>query len=247
MILRSKVIAPRPRPRRTFYRKKRNQLTIARAIPRYNIPGMPNYTGGAVSVSKGSSSGIPNRMFVKFKYSDTYTQTTTTGMNVRQFRANGLYDPDYTGVGHQPRFFDQFSQLYLDYRVHAVKFRATFGVTTANSIYVCGIGYHGSLANYPSNITELKENKANKSRIAHSDKVTTLTWYLPMTKIFGRSKATIQGEKEYSAGMGANPTTVGGLYTCIHNLDENTSTDFKVMYEITYLCELNNPVMVSES
>jgi len=242
---------PRPKPkgrRRVFYRQRRNVRDAgASIVRRYNIPGMPNYTGGAVNLSKGSSSGIPNRLFVKFKYSDTYTQTTTTGMNVRQMRGNGLYDPDYSGVGHQPRLFDQFASLYNDYRVHAVKFRATFGTTTSNVIYICGIGYHGSLAQTPSDITELKESKACKSRIARSEKITTLTWYLPMTKIFGRSKATIQGEKDYAAGFGANPNVVGGLFTCIQNIDETTSTDFKVMYELTYLCELNNTVLVSES
>jgi hypothetical protein len=39
----------------------------------------------------------------------------TPGLNV--FSANGLYDPDITGTGHQPRGFDQLIALYDHYVV----------------------------------------------------------------------------------------------------------------------------------
>lgn len=37
------------------------------------------------------------------------------------YRANSLYDPDYTGVGVQPKGFDQLAALYGSYRVRACK------------------------------------------------------------------------------------------------------------------------------
>lgn len=42
------------------------------------------------------------------------------------FSANGLYDPDITGGGHQPVGFDQLMQLYDHYSVVGAKIRAYF-------------------------------------------------------------------------------------------------------------------------
>jgi hypothetical protein len=38
--------------------------------------------------------------------------TTTTTPTFKQFRGNDCYDPNYLGVGHQPRRFDQLMALY---------------------------------------------------------------------------------------------------------------------------------------
>lgn len=53
----------------------------------------------------------------------------TASVNV--FSANGLYDPDITNVGHQPRGFDQIMALYDHYVVIASKITVHFGSTNA--------------------------------------------------------------------------------------------------------------------
>ncbi len=52
--------------------------------------------------------------------------------SVHVFSANGLFDPDITGVGHQPRGFDQIQALYAHNTVIWSKCTAWF--TPANSI-----------------------------------------------------------------------------------------------------------------
>lgn len=42
-----------------------------------------------------------------------------SGAGVRAFTANGLYDPDITGVGHQPMGFDLFAGIYAKYIVRS--------------------------------------------------------------------------------------------------------------------------------
>lgn len=53
---------------------------------------------------------------------------------VHVFSANGLYDPDISGVGHQPRGFDQLIALYDHFVVIAAKVTWRFGTTNA-SVY----------------------------------------------------------------------------------------------------------------
>lgn len=53
---------------------------------------------------------------------------------VHVFSANGLYDPDVSGTGHQPRGFDQLIALYDHYVVIAAKITWKFGTTNA-SVY----------------------------------------------------------------------------------------------------------------
>lgn len=55
------------------------------------------------------------------------------GTNVWQFSANSLYDPDVTGVGHQPMFFDNFMQVFWRYRVNYAQIVVTVVNTSVNT------------------------------------------------------------------------------------------------------------------
>ena len=54
------------------------------------------------------------RYITKMKYSENVI-TGSTG--VYRFALNNLFDPNLTGVGHQPHGFDQLSTIYNRYRV----------------------------------------------------------------------------------------------------------------------------------
>ena len=55
------------------------------------------------------------------------------------FSANGLYDPDITGVGHQPVGFDQMGQMFDHYTVIAAKIRVDFMGFDSNHYHMVGI------------------------------------------------------------------------------------------------------------
>jgi hypothetical protein len=76
--------------------------------------------------------GIPhlynNHFTVKLTYADTFNYSITpSGGGARQiFRANSIFDPDYTGVGHQPLFRDMWASQYNFYTVLACEYTMIF-------------------------------------------------------------------------------------------------------------------------
>jgi len=59
---------------------------------------------GEMSYGKGP---FPREFFTKLTYGENISLTSTTGaLATYQFAMNDLYDPNFTGTGHQPRFFD---------------------------------------------------------------------------------------------------------------------------------------------
>lgn len=97
----ARKVARRPvyRRKKTTYRRKR----IAR------IPRGPK---------KAPLGGFPNTKTVALRYVTTQAINTSSSNTVRVFRANSIFDPDFTGGGHQPMYRDQYALIYDDYRVN---------------------------------------------------------------------------------------------------------------------------------
>lgn len=71
---------------------------------------------------------FPNVKIVRHKYCDVVTMAGALAGSPQyyQFRCNSMYDPDYTGVGHQPMFRDEMAAQYKSYTVLKSYIRITF-------------------------------------------------------------------------------------------------------------------------
>ena len=74
---------------------------------------------------------FPAQLWATLRYKATIAVTLSGGIYTHLFRCNGLYDPDHTGTGHQPLYFDQLMGIYNHYTVAASTVRASF--TSASS------------------------------------------------------------------------------------------------------------------
>jgi len=74
------------------------------------------------------------------------------------FRANSLFDPDYTGTGHQPSSFDLWSGLYNHYVVCGSKITVSFtgdgGTSTIQLIYGCAVTDDATSTSSPGTLME---------------------------------------------------------------------------------------------
>lgn len=82
--------------------------------------------------SLGRPMGIPKKLCVTLRYYQAVTlaDPITGAASTNLFRANSLYDPDFSGAGHQPMGYDQYIEMYSDILVK--KSRIT--VTHLNSV-----------------------------------------------------------------------------------------------------------------
>lgn len=70
--------------------------------------------------------GFPKNKTVMMRYCSLATYSTASGGVINQYwSANNLYDPDFTGTGHQPLGYDQWTQFYNHNIVKKAKITVT--------------------------------------------------------------------------------------------------------------------------
>lgn len=181
------------KPRRKYYRKRRRYIRNYRKRQNNNISTM---------VVRGTSV-IPDRLFVKLKYS-VVTTFNTTGVNAFVMRGNSLFDPELTGAGHQPRGFDQWSVLYSRYKVHKSSIQVMAVNNDSDINYVAVVPGIETVLNYanPQDITEHPYVKYRYLAPGANGPSQASLWNSQTTK-------SIRGEKilddDYSALINANP------------------------------------------
>nr|AGA18295.1 hypothetical protein [uncultured marine virus] len=66
---------------------------------------------------------MPDHLFVELNYADTVNlNSAVVGYVEHTFALNDLFDPDVTGVGHQPLGRDEYRELFSRYQVSECKY-----------------------------------------------------------------------------------------------------------------------------
>lgn len=88
-------------------------------------------------------SAIADSQIVHLRYGDHTTVNAGAGTSASQvFSCNNIFDPDITGVGHQPLGHDEWANFYNHYVVLGSRIKCIFmptGDSTGNSSFICSI------------------------------------------------------------------------------------------------------------
>mgnify|MGYP000664889043 CR=1 FL=1 len=123
------------------------------------------------------------------------------------FSANGLYDPDLTGVGHQALGFDQYMAMYDHYTVVGAKIKAWYQNTDSNNAQMAFIAVRDTNSP-PGDTQEIMENGYIASRHLQVAGVTsgmgTLEQQVDIAKFLGRKD--VLADPSLKGNSVANPS-----------------------------------------
>lgn len=154
---------------------------------------------------------IPDRYICKMKYATSVTTELLTGQYV--FRLNSLYDPDLTGVGHQPYGFDNLALLYNRYRVVSCGWRIQQPSRADGSPIIVAALPSNDASLVWGDYAQLAENSRAKYVTNNPGApVATLTGKQYLPRLLGRTRAQYMADDHYQAVVNANPSEAAYLY-----------------------------------
>jgi len=205
-------------PRRSYARRrttkkpyaKRARMGRKRASPKYKSRFNSRPHGGS------ASSPFPATMYKVLTYCDDVeliTQSVTDVPKVYDYRGNSLYDPDETGAGSQPKYYDTFigspggNAPYTRYNVLASKITIDIMpdptlASATNLMQLSVMPVRGNAGTNPyTNITDMVERPYSKTRMlgnTGAQAYTRMTYFCKTKQLF--------------TGQNANDLDFGGNY-----------------------------------
>lgn len=218
-------------PRR--YRKKKKKTYGRRRVKQKNT----SLYGQAPQFPLGKSIKTSTRYFDK-----GYTLAIpAAGQLARHvFSANGLYDPDITGVGHQVLGFDQMMLMFDHYTVIGSRIRVDFWNKDPSNSIMVGIGLNDDASPSLNPIVAVENGNMKYKQLspfgAGMGARTTMTLKVNPAKFLGRSKP--MSDPDLKGSISANPNEGVFYYVWAADTasDDPTTVEFSATleYQVVY-------------
>lgn len=152
---------------------------------------------------------IPQRYICKMKYSDIITTQSVDGTYT--FNLNSTWDPNRTGVGHQPYGRDTLATLYNRYRVISCGYRILGWASGANAGFQMAVQPANEVLS-PGSIDEMRENPRSKYAICVNGAAPAIIkGKVSIPSLVGRSKSQYMADDRYQAQVDTSPSELAIL------------------------------------
>lgn len=215
-----------------------NRRSTVKPFSRYN----PKVTTNRLGLV-----GFPNNRVVKMRYADTELLTSTSGsLAVSTWRANSIFDPDFTGIGTQPLGYDQWAQFYNHYIVIGSKISCEVSwVSSGASAGPCVVGiildddgnliptdYLAIMEQGKSISMHINPSSANASRAINSSY---------SAKKFNNITDIKDNRDSLGASFGANPTDPAFFHLFAQSADLGSTNAIRFTLLIDFIVILGEP------
>lgn len=186
---------------------------------------------------------LKTKQTVVMRYSDQFPLLGAAAGAAKShvFSCNGLYDPDVTGVGHQPRGFDELMKLYDHYIVR----KATCEVWIKNAANPALIGIQvKDDATVSALAKDLMEDEYSivKGSNGGGGETTYVRFTVDVEKFLGGED--ISSLKGSASG---NPSELADFHIVAFPIDPADTVNVDAVVKITYLADLIEPKQPASS
>lgn len=216
--------------KKKYYNKKKKYSKRKRSGRKYRKV----YSKAKITRVRGT--GFSDTTFVKLNYVDRLTLSPGATYCQYTFRGNSLFDPDYTGTGHQPMYFDQYTAIYNKYRVLASSITIDAADVSGDSaLYmICTPNTDVLTATSIPLVMEQTGSVAPRMiPIAQRGPMPKLKLFATTRKVMGLSKGEINDDT-YSATSGANPSNIWYWNIFFSSVDDVHHVIASVIVKLTY-------------
>ncbi len=182
--------------------------------------------------------GFPDRYVCKLKYNEQI-QLGTIGLDTYRFRMNSIFDPNQTGIGHQPFFHDELALIYSRYRVTSFSFKLGFVNLASVAANIAVVPVNNTTAfTSMSQVQEMSRSRKKLIGVSGGGKeITYMSGHFSPKAIAGVTAEKWRTDDIYSALMSTNPSEEQYLAILIEDIAAGTS-DICVEVNLIYHVEL---------
>lgn len=182
--------------------------------------------------------GFPKMLQFTHNYVETITLSTTSGLTQHyRWSCNGMYDPNTTGGGHQPYYYDQLIPLYDHYTVIGSKCSIKVYPVFNQSVGVaCDFGafINDDNTTITTDPDYLAEYQTTKSRVLlqTTARPTLLTLKWSARKYFGKG---VLANVDLQGTATSNPNEQSYYNIYVTPADNTSVVTFQVQVKIQYI------------
>ncbi len=176
---------------------------------------------------------------VRLSYTDqTLVRKNTSSYQARwSYRANSVYDPDYTGTGGQCSGFNEYAAMYYYYRVIRVHYDVQLSNLESFPILVALAPTSIDYVDAALDLSELPYGKKAILSAKGGQDRCRLRGSVSMTDVVGES--TVLYSDNYSSQVTTNPTFAAFLCVALNADGANTLTNgvfasIRLQYDVTF-------------
>jgi hypothetical protein len=187
--------------------------------------------------------GFPDRITTELRYHMTTPLNSTTGSVAKQgFRWNSCFDPDYTGSGHQPLYWDQYTAMYDNYVVSDARAVVKFA-NASNAPFIVGVSTDDDTTTSSTIDTLCEQNHSMSTLLPPQTGSLSAIEFHPnwnYETVIGDNPFASQGAK---TAIGADPAQISLLNCFAATADASSSSCYVdvYLYQKVTFTELKTP------
>jgi len=189
-----------------------------------------------------------NHTIVRMKYASLINITSVLGAYAEaSYRMNSIFDPDFTGGGHQPYSRDTYAQLYNKYRVLKLEYKVTAQSDGTAVSIMTALPNNNQSASIGSSELALESTYGKFKIISGTGSpAETLRGSIDLANFTGRNKAQYSADDLYESVFGSDPSEVMVLHIGFGGV---TATTIRLQgsVELWYTVEMFDPLQLAQS